>query len=143
MPKFLESELISRLESLTTVRKQLIDERYRFTSFEIASYEKDFSLLAGWFLFYNIPISYSEKKKRYIILDQSIKEEIVDSDVGRWIEELSELNVQKEKTEQQERRIVQLLSFLEEKGVEVNRKENERVKIMLSRLPFKGGKLPK
>lgn len=137
---FLEDELITRLDALTLLKKRLTKERHVLTSLEIISLEKDFSSLAGWFLFYEIPIKYSAKSQKYKITDPEIKNKLVDADASRWFQELISLFELPERTETQERRIVQLQSFLSETEIPIE-EQNGKLVMKLNRLPFRSGRI--
>jgi hypothetical protein len=140
MPVFLADELITRLDALTTLRNKLVKERHVLTSLEIISLEKDFSSIAGWFLFYEIPVKFSQKAQTYKITDPNIKSKLVDENASRWFQELVSLFELTERSELQERRMVQLRSFLSETETPIE-EENGKLSMKLNRLPFKSGRI--
>lgn len=140
MAVFLADELITRLDALTKLRHKLVQDRHTLTSLEIISLEKDFSSIAGWFLWYEIPIKYSAKSQKYKITDPEIKSKLVDEDASRWFQELVHLSESSERTELQERRMIQLRSFLEETEIPIE-EENGKLIMKLNRLPFKSGRI--
>jgi hypothetical protein len=140
MTVFLADELITRLDALTTLRYKLVKERHVLTSLEIISLEKDFSSIAGWFLFYEIPVKFSQKAQTYKITDPNIKSKLVDENASRWFQELVSLFELTERSETQERRMVQLRSFLSETEIPIE-EENGKLSMKLNRLPFKSGRI--